>query len=228
MIQFGTPNFNNWHKYKKFLSIHKTCIISPSSNIHYITEPFIIKSPEHRSPITSDNLNVPIKNNFTNLEIGAESHIFCQFNFILPNAKITIGERCQIGNVNFSCASEIILGDDILMAWGINIVDSNHHSIYWEERQYDVIACRNDYIESDGRGIGQSQDFSVVKKKKITIGSKSWIGLNAIILKGVTIGEGAIIAPGSVITKDVEPWTMVGGNPGCFIKKIVKEKTNIL
>ncbi len=45
-----------------------------------------------------------------------------------------------------------------------------------------------------------------------------WIGARAIILPGVTIGEGAVIAAGAVVTKDVEPWTVVGGNPAKFIK----------
>jgi acetyltransferase-like isoleucine patch superfamily enzyme len=47
-----------------------------------------------------------------------------------------------------------------------------------------------------------------------------WIGFNSIILKGVTIGEGAVIAAGSVVTKDVSPYTIVGGNPAKFLKKI--------
>ena len=46
-----------------------------------------------------------------------------------------------------------------------------------------------------------------------------WIGARAIILPGVTIGEGAVVAAGAVVTKDVEPWAVVGGNPAKFIKK---------
>lgn len=53
----------------------------------------------------------------------------------------------------------------------------------------------------------------------ITIGSLAWIGAKAIVLPGVTIGEGAVVAAGAVVTKDVEPWTVVGGNPAKFIKK---------
>lgn len=51
------------------------------------------------------------------------------------------------------------------------------------------------------------------------IGHDVWIGMDAMILPGVTIGDGAIIASGSVVTKDVEPYTLVGGNPAKFIKQ---------
>ena len=55
----------------------------------------------------------------------------------------------------------------------------------------------------------------------ITICDGVWIGARAIILPGVTIGEGAVVAAGSVVTKDVAPWSVVGGNPAKFIKKRV-------
>ena len=55
----------------------------------------------------------------------------------------------------------------------------------------------------------------------ITICDGVWIGARAIVLPGVTIGEGAIIAAGAVVTKDVEPWSVVGGNPAKVIKKRV-------
>ena len=53
----------------------------------------------------------------------------------------------------------------------------------------------------------------------ITICDGVWIGARAIVLPGVTIGEGAVVAAGAVVTKDVEPFTVVGGNPAKFIKK---------
>jgi acetyltransferase-like isoleucine patch superfamily enzyme len=50
------------------------------------------------------------------------------------------------------------------------------------------------------------------------VGNDVWIGHGAIVIAGVTIGDGAIVAAGSVVTKDVEPCTIVGGNPARFIK----------
>jgi len=53
----------------------------------------------------------------------------------------------------------------------------------------------------------------------IVIGDKAWVAGWSIILPGMTIGEGSVVAAGAVVTKDVEPWTVVGGNPAKFIKK---------
>ena len=53
----------------------------------------------------------------------------------------------------------------------------------------------------------------------ISIEANAWVAGWSLILPGVTIGEGAVVAAGAVVTKDVEPWTVVGGNPAKFIKK---------
>ena len=65
-----------------------------------------------------------------------------------------------------------------------------------------------------------SPTFDLITKP-ITIKDNVWVATGAIVLPGVTIGEGAVVAAGSVVTKDVEPWTVVGGNPAKFIKKRV-------
>lgn len=57
------------------------------------------------------------------------------------------------------------------------------------------------------------------RAKPIQIGSAVWIATGAMVLPGVTIGDGAVIAAGAVVTKDVAPWTVVGGNPARVIKK---------
>lgn len=60
-----------------------------------------------------------------------------------------------------------------------------------------------------------------LKRAPVVIKDFVWIAMGAIILPGVTIGEGAVVGAGSVVTKDVEPWTVVAGNPAKFIKKRV-------
>ena len=60
----------------------------------------------------------------------------------------------------------------------------------------------------------------VITCKPVHIGKRAWIGAGATILPGVTIGENAVVGAGSVVTKDVEPRTIVGGVPAKFIKNI--------
>ena len=72
----------------------------------------------------------------------------------------------------------------------------------------------------DENKIGAYKDWSNVKEDKVTIKDKAWIGFNSIILKGVTIGEGSIVGAGSVVTKDIPDWSIVGGNPAKVIREI--------
>jgi acetyltransferase-like isoleucine patch superfamily enzyme len=188
-----------WEKYDKFIKINPSVIIDPAATIK-------IANPEKQNKIC--------------LEIGENSHIFAIFNILRPEAKIKIGKRCQIGNVNYVSAKNIEIGDDVIMAWGINILDTDAHSIYWEERKDDVKKCRKAYRDTKGNDIARYHDWGNIKSEKITVEDKCWIGANVIILKGVTIGEGAIIGAGSVVTKNIKPWHIAGGNPAKHLKKI--------
>ena len=63
-----------------------------------------------------------------------------------------------------------------------------------------------------------SEAFELVTKP-VEIGDAAWVGARAIVLPGAKIGEGAVVAAGAVVTKDVEPWTVVAGNPAKFVKR---------
>lgn len=82
-----------------------------------------------------------------------------------------------------------------------------------------VILSQYSYICTASHDIADDRMKLVLKP--ITIGNNVWVAAKAMILPGVTIGEGAVVAAGAVVTKDVEPWTVVGGNPAKFIKKRV-------
>lgn len=155
------------------------------------------------------------KANFKNLIIGDNSLISGNYFFECEDAQIEIGNDTFIGNSTFVCATKIIIGSQVLISWGCTIMDNNAHSLIFEERKNDV----HDWKRSIEEGtIGKYKDWSNVSKGTITIKNKAWIGFNVIILKGVTIGEGAVIAAGSVITKDVPDYAVVAGNPAVVLK----------
>lgn len=73
---------------------------------------------------------------------------------------------------------------------------------------------QNKYSEEENRYLKNSGHY-----EKINIGNDVWIGCNSIIMRGVTIGDGAVVEAGSVVKEDVPPYTIVGGNPAKVIKK---------
>jgi acetyltransferase-like isoleucine patch superfamily enzyme len=152
------------------------------------------------------------------LTIEEYSHVYSTFNLMTNFATISIGKRCQIGNVNFIIANKIIVGDDVLMAWGITIMDNDSHSLNWDERKNDSSQGYRDYMQYGN--IIETKDWSKVVTKPISIQNRVWIGFNASILKGVTIGENAVIGACSIVTNDVPPYSVVAGNPARVIRKL--------
>ena len=96
-------------------------------------------------------------------------------------------------------------------------MDNNAHSLKWSERKNDVLDWKRGIEENK---IGAYKVWENVKSAPIIIKDKSWIGFEVVILKGVTIGEGAIVASRSVVTKDVSAWTIVAGNPAKVVRII--------
>lgn len=146
------------------------------------------------------------------VRVGDESTVGCNFIFESDSGEISVGKRTYIGGgTNLISRSSISIGDDVVIACGVYIYDHNSHSLNWRERANDIRLLNED-IRHD-RGFLDSKDWSTVQTAPIKICDKVWIGFNAIILKGVTVGEGAVIGAGAVVTHDVRPWTIVAGNP---------------
>ena len=166
-----------------------------------------------------DNLNVQVRNPNKNncVEIGEDSIVSGSFIFETINGKIIIGNRTFIGGGVFICVDGIEIGNDVMFSWGCTVVDNNSHSIKWSERKNDVVEWKRGIDEN---AIGKYKDWTNVKTARVIIKDKAWIGFNTIILKGIKIGEGAIIGSGSVVTKDVPDWTIVAGNPARIIREI--------
>lgn len=105
-------------------------------------------------------------------------------------ASIIIGDKTYINRrTELKCQKSIKIGSECAIAWDVTIMDTDYHSV-------------------DGKNF----------TSPVNIGNQVWIGCKTIILKGVNIGDGAIVAAGSVVTKDVPPCTIVAGNPAVVIK----------
>jgi acetyltransferase-like isoleucine patch superfamily enzyme len=166
------------------------------------------------------NMKISVRNPLDGkkyIEIGENCLLNGTFIFEISEGIITIGDRTFIGGGTFICIDEIKIGSDVMFSWGCTIADNNSHSHVWSERENDVMSWKKGVDENK---IGANKDWTNVKKGKVVIKDKAWIGFNSIILKGVTVGEGAIIGAGSVVTKDVPDWTIVAGNPAKIIRKI--------
>jgi galactoside O-acetyltransferase len=144
-----------------------------------------------------------------NWEIGSENIIRCRFSFDRSAAKISIGNRCFIGKSHLVSAQSIKIDDDVIISWGVTIVDHDSHALDWSSRRRDV----NDWR----RGEKNWDDISIMP---VHVCSRVWIGFNAIVLKGVTLGEGSVVGAGAVVTKDVPPYSVVAGNPARIIKSL--------
>lgn len=143
------------------------------------------------------------------LKVGANSMINCRILFDAIGGNVTIGNRCFIGASLLVCHTALTLGDDILISWGVTIVDHDSHSLYWEERCDDVSNWMRGH-----------KNWDHVSVKPVTIGNKAWIGFGASILKGVTVGEGAVVAANAVVTRDVPPYAVVAGNPARIVRTL--------
>jgi acetyltransferase-like isoleucine patch superfamily enzyme len=145
------------------------------------------------------------------LLIGSGGIVNAKFSFETSSGSIKIGDRCYIGRSQLICLRSIELGNDVVISWGATIVDHNSHSTEWEHRKFDVVR--------QTKGL---KDWDHVIHAPIVIQDRVWIGFNAVILKGVTLGQGSIVAAGAVVTKDVPPYAIVAGNPARVVRQMCR------
>jgi len=134
----------------------------------------------------------------------------CQFS-LGKSARISIGDQCYLTSVILMCESELRIGNRVMIGWNSALADSDFHPLDPAQRIEDAIA-----LSPAGRG----RPRPPIESKPIIIQDDVWIGPMCTILKGVTIGAGAFIEPGSMITRDVPSATRVGGNPAIVIGKV--------
>jgi len=138
-------------------------------------------------------------NDFINLygcEIGDGTKIGP---FVEIQKKASIGRNCKIQSHTFICEG-VIIEDEVFVGHGVMFINDRYPK-----------------ATSESGGLQTEADWQVVPT---VIKSKASLGSNATILCGITIGEGAVVGAGSVVTKNVEPNTVVAGNPARKLKKL--------
>lgn len=171
------------------------------------------------STILTDSVRFRLSSPNNIVTVGSNNMLSCQFVFESQMGLVEIGDNCFINsNTHLISRDKITIGSYVTIAWGCTIYDHNSHSLDYLLRRRDI----EDQLEAyrSGKDFISNKDWSNVKSSPISIKDDVWIGMNCIILKGVTIGEGAIVSAGSVVRENVPPWTIVAGNPAVVVKRL--------
>jgi acetyltransferase-like isoleucine patch superfamily enzyme len=126
--------------------------------------------------------------------------------FLWAKNEIIIGENFYIGRYS-QIECDTIIGNNVIFANCVALVGRYDHH-YMQIGTPTRLASKIRDRDYDWKGLNST----------LIIEDDVWVGYGAIILSGVKIGKGSIIAAGSVVTKDIEPYSIVGGNPAKFIK----------
>jgi acetyltransferase-like isoleucine patch superfamily enzyme len=145
------------------------------------------------------------------LVIGASSTMDGVHFDVGEQGRVTIGNYCYFTNAVLLCERELRIGNYVLIGWNVTITDTDFHPVAPAERIADAIACSP---------IGKGRPRPPIVKLPVVIEDNVWIGPNACVLKGVRIGAGAFVEPGSMITRDVPAGARVMGNPAQVIGEI--------
>jgi acetyltransferase-like isoleucine patch superfamily enzyme len=131
-----------------------------------------------------------------NVIVDGELLVFADSGRIVIGSDVFIGESTRVWS-----GESIIIGDRVLISHGVSIMDSSFHDLSATKRREQ---CRRIFID-------RINEVGSIPTKPILIEDDAWIGFGASIFKGVSIGRGAVVAAGAIVTKDVAPFTVVGG-----------------
>ncbi|HEU4719533.1 MAG TPA: acyltransferase [Bacteroidia bacterium] len=143
---------------------------------------------------------------------GQNTHIRGDLLVFAYGGRIQIGDNCYVGDGSRIWSGEDVrIGNNVLIAHNVNIIDSNSHEMNYLERAEGFLGLMRD---------GYPKEKGSILTAPVVIGDYAWISFGSIILRGVTIGKGGVVAAGSVVTKDVPPFAVVAGNPAVVVKQM--------
>ncbi len=161
--------------------------------------------------------NIPSKDSKL-LYIGDKCIIGADFVYESGKGRVCIGDHTFIGGSTIISHNFISIGNYVQIAWGTYLYDHNAHSVDLRQRRNDI----SDEYESISKGLSDTANkkWQFVRSRPIIIEDDVWIGMNCIILNGVTVGRGSVIGAGSVIRRSVPPFCIVTGNPAKVVRFI--------
>jgi len=127
------------------------------------------------------------------------------------NGTCSVGDFTLMNGALVMAEERIEIGSHCLISWNVGIADSDFHPLEPAQRLIDAQALAPFFKNRPPR--------PKLKTAPVKIADNVWIGMNAVILKGVIIGENSVVAAGSVVTKSVPPNTVVAGNPAVVVKQ---------
>lgn len=138
-----------------------------------------------------------IRTGLRNTEVGSVGSRI----WVGPGGSLVLGARVGMSNCTIAAYESVEIGDDVLIGGGVQIFDTNFHS-----------------TDAASRASGRAGGDKDVRRAPVKIGNRVFIGTNAIVCKGVTIGDGAIVAAGAVVVRDIPAGEVWGGNPAVKIR----------
>lgn len=163
-------------------------------------------------------------------EITVGDNLVCYYGVKLSvwgSGRITAGDFCSIGSgTRITSRESITLGSHVVISWDVLISDFEGHPAAPNKRKKEIEHSITNIFPQFSRKETPNKDCTFkpeFKSSPITIGDNVWIGTRAIVLKGVSIGEGSIIGAGSIVTNDIPPYSIAAGNPAKVIKEIDNE-----
>src|SRR6202030_966581 len=138
----------------------------------------------------------------------------CSFS-VGQNGTCTVGDFTLMNGALVMAEERIEIGSHCLISWNVGIADSDFHPLAPAQRIIDAHALAPFFKDRPPR--------PKLRTVPVIISDNVWIGMNAVILKGVTIGENSVVAAGAVVTKSVPANVVVAGNPAVITKQLRDE-----
>jgi acetyltransferase-like isoleucine patch superfamily enzyme len=149
------------------------------------------------------------------IRIGRMTHIRGELLTFAHGGCIAIGEYCYLGEASrIWSARSIRIGNRVLIAHNVTILDNLTHPI--------SASARHEHFK-EIIGSGHPTQISL-DERPVEIEDDTWIGCMCVVLRGVSIGQGAIVGAGSVVTEDVPAWTIVAGNPARVVRELGEDE----